>query len=117
MPNHVNRSVTDCGGSSEEIKTGAAILDYITELGRIQEKIQEAYTHAETCVQTMEDTNTYQGAAREEMAAFFQSLASNLQKMVFLYQAGAAYIQNAYQTMYYNEQQLAAWILDQMGEG
>lgn len=64
----------------------------------------------------MEDTNTYQGAARAEMEAFIQSLAANLQKMAFLYQAGAAYIQKAYQTMYYNEAQLVAWIMEQMGE-
>ena len=50
------------------------------------------------------------------MQAFFKSLASNLQKMTFLYQAAGAYIQNAYNTMYYNEQQLVAWIIEQMGE-
>ena len=56
------------------------------------------------------------GAARAEMEAFIQSFAANLQKMAFLYQAGAAYIQKAYQTMYYNEAQLVAWIMEQMGE-
>jgi len=37
--------------------------------------------------------------------------------MVFLYQAAATYIYNAYNTMYYNEQQLVEWIINQMGGG
>ena len=43
------------------------------------------------------------------MLAFFKSLASNMQKMTFLYQAAGTYIQNAYNTMYYNEQQPVVW--------
>ena len=117
MPGHVNMSCTDCGGASEEIKIGAGVLDYITELGKIQEKVQEAYTYAEVCVQNLEEEETYQGEAKAEMEAFIQSLASNLQKMVFLYQAAATYIYHAYNTMYYNEQQLVDWIINQMGEG
>ena len=116
MPSHVNMLCSDSGGVSEEIKIGAGVLDYITELGKIQEKVQEAYTYAELCVQNMENEETYQGEAKEEMEAFIQSLASNLQKMVFLYQAAATYIYNAYNTMYYNEQQLVDWIINQMGE-
>ena len=116
MPGNVNMRCTDSGGVSEEIKIGAGVLDYITELGKIQEKVQEAYTYAELCVQNMEKEETYQGEAKPEMEAFLQSLASNLQKMVFLYQASATYIYNAYHTMYYNEQQLVDWIINQMGE-
>ena len=116
MPGHINTLCSDGGGVSEEIKIGAGVLDYITELGKIQEKVQEAYTYAEACVQNLENEETYQGEAKEEMEAFIQSLASNLQKMVFLYQAAATYIYNAYNTMYYNEQQLVDWIINQMGE-
>ena len=32
---------TACSGSSEEIKIGAGVLDYISELGNIQAKIFE----------------------------------------------------------------------------
>lgn len=116
MPSHVNMLCSDSGGVSEEIKIGAGVLDYITELGKIQAKVQEAYTYAEVCVQNLENEDTYQGEAKAEMEAFIQSLASNLQKMVFLYQAAATYIYNAYNTMYYNEQQLVDWIINQMGE-
>lgn len=116
MPSPANMSCSDGGGVSEEIKIGAGVLDYITELGKIQEKVQEAYTYAEMCAQNLEDEATYQGDARTEMEAFIQSLASNLQKMVFLYQASATYIYNAYNTMYYNEQQLVDWSIEQMGE-
>ena len=94
---------TACSGSSEEIKIGAGVLDYISELGNIQAKILEAYTYSEQCVQNIESEDTYQGEAREEMLAFFKSLASNMQKMTFLYQAAGTYIQNAYNTMYYNQ--------------
>ena len=116
MASHANMMCSDGGGAPEEIKIGAGVLDYITELGKIQAKIQEAYTYAEVCVQNIENPDTYQGEALEEMEAFFKSLASNLQKMVFLYQAAASYIYNAYNTMYYNEQQLVAWVISQMGE-
>lgn len=116
MLSSANMMCSDSGGASEEIKIGAGVLDYISELGRIQVKIQEAYIYSEQCVENIELEDTYQGEAREEMQAFFKSLASNLQKMTFLYQAAGAYIQNAYNTMYYNEQQLVAWIIEQMGE-
>lgn len=82
---------TACSGSSEEIKIGAGVLDYISELGNIQAKILEAYTYSEQCVQNIESEDTYQGEAREEMLAFFKSLASNMQKMTFLYQAAGTY--------------------------
>ena len=60
MLSSANMMCSDGGGASEEIKIGAGVLDYISELGRIQAKIQEAYI--------------------------------------------------------YNEQQLVAWIIEQMGE-
>ena len=97
---------TACSGSSEEIKIGAGVLDYISELGN---------TYSEQCVQNIESEDTYQGEAREEMLAFFKSLASNMQKMTFLYQAAGTYIQNAYNTMYYNEQQVVEWVIGQIG--
>lgn len=102
-------------GSSEEIKIGAGVLDYISELENIKAKILEAYAYSEQCVQNIESEDTYQGEAREEMLAFFKSLASNMQKMTFLYQAAEVYIQNAYNTMYYNEQQLVEWVIGQIG--
>ena len=55
MPGNVNMRCTDSGGVSEEIKIGAGVLDYITELGKIQEKVQEAYTYAEVCVQILQE--------------------------------------------------------------
>ena len=45
---------TACSGSSEEIKIGAGVLDYISELGNIQAKILEAYTYSEQCVHNIE---------------------------------------------------------------
>lgn len=116
MAKYVNMNCTDSGGASEEIKIGAGVLDYITDLGKIQARIQEAYVYSEQCVENIGEKDTYQGEALEEMTAFFESLSSNLQKMTFLYQAAATYIQTAYNTMYYNEQQLVAWIIEQMGE-
>ena len=50
---------TASSGSSEEIKIGAGVLDYISELGNIQAKILEAYTYSEQCVQNIESEDTY----------------------------------------------------------
>ena len=38
-----------------------------------------------------------------------------MQKMTFLYQSAGTYIQNAYNTMYYNEQQVVEWVIGQIG--
>ena len=73
---------TACSGSSEEIKIGAGVLDYISELGNIQAKILEAYTYSEQCVQNIESEDTYRGGQRGD-ACIFKSLASNMQKMTF----------------------------------
>lgn len=100
---------------ADEIKIGEGVLDYISELGKIQTAVQNAYISAEKCVQTIEGEDTYEGDAAAEMEAFFKSLAANLQKMVFLYQASATYIYNAYNTLYYNEQQLVNWVIEQIG--
>ena len=70
---------TACSGSSEEIKIGAGVLDYISELGNIQAKILEAYTYSEQCVQNIESEDTYQGEAREEMLALMMDVDEALQ--------------------------------------
>lgn len=99
---------------SEEIKIGEAVLDYIAELGIIEEEIQEAYTYAAKCLLNLSD-GAYRGMAKDEIELFFSSLESHLQRLVLLYQAASTYISNAYKTMYYNEEQLADWIIEQMG--
>ena len=107
---------TACSGSSEEIKIGAGVLDYISELGNIQAKILEAYTYSEQCVQKYRIRGYISGGGqRGDCLHFFKSLASNMQKMTFLYQAAGTYIQNAYNTMYYNEQQVVEWVIGQIG--
>lgn len=98
---------------AEQIKIGEEVLDYIAELGKIEEEVQEAYTYAVRCVTTL--PSGYRGSAKEEMKLFFNSLESHLQRMIFLYQAASSYISNAYQTMYYNEEQLIDWIIEQIG--
>lgn len=103
--------------SDEEIKIGGEVLDYIAELGRIQEELQTAYVYAESCKANVDTGTSYKGKATEEMQLFFSSLASNLQRMLFLYQAATAYATNAYKTMYYNEEQIVDWVINQMGEG
>ena len=59
----------------------------------------------------------YRGKAKDEIKLFFDSLESHLQRMLFLYGAAFSYITNAYQTMYYNEEQLVDWVIKQMGGG
>lgn len=103
--------------NDKEIKIGEDVLDYIAELGKIQEDIQTAYIYAESCKANMDTGTSYKGKATEEMQLFFSSLASNLQRMMFLYQAATAYATNAYKTMYYNEEKLVDWVIRQMGEG
>lgn len=83
MAIHVSTVCSDGGGASEEIKIGAGVLDYITELGKIQAKIQEAYTYAEVCVQNIENPDTYQGEALEEMEAFFNRLPAICRRWCF----------------------------------
>lgn len=103
--------------SEEEIKIGEEVLDYIAELGKIQEEVQTAYVYAESCKANMDTGTSYKGKAMEELQLFCSSLASNLQRMIFLYQAATTYAFNAYKTMYYNEEQIVDWIINQMGEG
>ena len=99
---------------ADEIKIGEEVLDYIAELGNIGAELQEAYTYAVRCVTNLSE-GSYQGMAEEEVKLFFNSLESHLQRMIFLYQAAASYISNAYRTMYYNEEQLVDWIIGQIG--
>lgn len=103
--------------SEEEIKIGEEVLDYIAELGKIQEEVQTAYVYAESCKANMDTGTSYKGKATEELQLFCSSLASNLQRMTFLYQAAVTYAFNAYKTMYYSEEQIVDWVINQMGEG
>lgn len=111
-----NTSSSGTNSSADEIKTGEGILEYTLEIGKIQEKLEQAYSNLISCIQNMEREETYQGDAKVEITSFLYSLESNLQKMIFLYQAAASYINNTYMTMYYNEKQLAEWISKQMGD-
>lgn len=98
----------------EEIKIGKEVQDYISELGTIQEELEEAYAYAVRCKDNV-SKGAYKGTARDEINLFFDSLESHIQRMLFLYQAASSYITNAYQTMYYNEEQLVDWVIEQMG--
>lgn len=51
------------------------------------------------------------------MAAFFNSLESNMQKLIMFYSAATSYIQSTYRDMYYNDQQLADWMAKQIDGG
>lgn len=99
----------------EEIKIGEEVLSYIGRLGEIQGELEEAYSYARKCLGNLSE-GAYEGQAREEMELFFCSLESHLQRMMLLYQAAASYIATAYQTMYYNEEQLVDWVIGQLGE-
>ena len=99
----------------EEIKIGEEVLSYIGELGEIQAELEEAYRYALNCLGNLSE-GAYEGQAGEEIQLFFSSLESHLQRMILLYQAAASYISTAYQTMYYNEEQLAEWVIGQLGE-
>ena len=100
----------------EEIKVGEEVLDYISELEGIQEELKEVYAHAVRCKDNLSQ-GAYRGKAKHEIKLFFDSLESHLQRMLFLYGAASSYITNAYQTMYYNEEQLVDWVIKQMGGG
>lgn len=103
-------------GNVSEIKIGEAVLDYTTTLSQIRETITTAYAAAESCRQIINTEGTYEGDAKTEMVAFFESLAAHLQKMVILYQVAESYLCNTYRTMYYNEEQIVNWIAKQFEE-
>ncbi len=100
-----------------EIGIGEEVLDYISELMMIQEELQEAELYAISCKSNVMGAEGYQGEAKEELELFFNSLESHLQRMIFLYQASSSYIKNAYQTLWYNEEQVMDWIVNQIGGG
>ncbi len=104
-------------GSVKEIKVGEELLEYVSELGAIEEKIREAYAGVIRCMENLYDEDTYQGEAAAEMDAFFMSLEANLQKIMSLYQVAAAYVAKVYTEMYHNDEQLAAWMVQELGGG
>lgn len=117
MSDNVTGSTTGGGGSANEIKIGEGILGYVTQLGDIIEKVRAAYAYAESCAENMGSEGTYEGGAHDEMAAFFNSLESNMQKLIMFYSAATSYIQSTYRDMYYNDQQLADWMAKQIDGG
>ena len=66
-------------------------------------EVQTAYVYAESCKVNMDTGTSYKRKGMEELQLFCSSLASNLQRMIILYQAATTYAFNAYKTMYYNE--------------
>lgn len=99
----------------EEIKIGEEVLDYIADLEVIRNDLEEVYADALRCKDNLSH-GAYKGKAKKEMKIFFDSLESHLQRMLFLYGAASSYITNAYQTMYYNEEQLVDWVINRMEE-
>lgn len=102
------------GCAESVIKVGDELLDYVSELGKIQELLQNAYTYAVQCRTNIQEEDTYKGEAYEEMEAFFMSLEAHIQKMIFLYQAVATYVSKVYTEMYYNDERLAQWAMNEI---
>ena len=92
-------------------------MEYVSDLGRIQETLQSAYATAIVCIKNVGQEDAYQGEALEEMEAFFQSLEAHLQKMILLYQVASAYVSKVYTEMYYNEEQLISWAVQELQGG
>lgn len=96
------------------IKIGAAVLSYLSEIISAKEDILSAWETAENCKTIASDEETYKGAAKDEIDGYFDSLVTNLQQLYFLYDAAEKYVESTYTTMYYNEAQLSAWLMEQM---
>lgn len=97
-----------------EIKTGDALLNYESQLISVIRILGEAF---QTCnnVQQRLESGMYQGRAMEDMRQYFQMLSVHISQLMVLYQKGAQYVMNTYQTAYENDEQLQQWILDNFG--
>ena len=102
------------GGASRVVKIGEELLEYASKLGEIQETLQNAYVGVIKCIENLQSEDTYKGIATTEMNAFFASLEANIQKMIILYQTSAIYVNKVYSEMYYNEEQLVTWAINQI---
>lgn len=96
------------------VRVGEELLDYVSELGKVQELIQDAYAYAVQCVTNVQEEDTYEGEAATEMENFFLSLEAHLQKMIFLYQAAATYMCSVYTEVCYNDEQLVDWMVKEI---
>jgi len=93
------------------VRVGEELLDYVLELGNVQELLQDAHIHAVQCIANVQEEDTYEGEAFTEMENFFLSLEAHLQKMIFLYQAAATYMCNVYTEVNYSDEQLVDWMV------
>mgnify|MGYP003303596053 CR=1 FL=1 len=90
--------------------------DYIFDVEGISNDINQAYLYVKQCNSLMDEIETYEGDARDEMYLFFRSLSSHVQKMMTLYKTAQVYLSNTYTTSYYTEKQLVDWIINKIGE-
>ena len=100
----------------DRICIGNAILDYLEDIKKIVEQLQDAYILTVECRTLVESDQVYKGKAKDEMYLFFASLEANIQKMIFLYNAASSYASNVYQSFYYDEQQLVEHVISMIGE-
>ncbi len=94
-----------------EIKVGGEdVLNYASEFLAISQLLEEAYVYCARAENRINE-DMYQGKALDEMKLFFRSLSSNTSKLYLLYQKAFQYTQNTYKEFYYNDRQLAQWVI------
>lgn len=106
--------MSNASSVSEEVKIGEELLEYASKLGEIEETLQSAYARIIKCIENLQSEDTYKGIATTEMNAFFASLEANIYKMATFYQISAIYVNKVYAEMYYNEEQLVTWAINEI---
>lgn len=102
---------------TDEVIIGTELLDYATELTAVMVSLSKAQQMAQEIVNKLADDEFYCGEAAEVLYTFANSLNAHLQRLIMLYQKGALYTTNTYETMYKSDEALAAWLIKNMGAG
>lgn len=101
----------------ENLVIGSELLDYMTALTDIAAELVNAQTVMAEIKNTLNDGETYEGEAKDSMAAFVESLSAHIERLQMFYQKAASYAYSTYESMYQSDAAMAAWILKQMDEG
>lgn len=97
----------------EEIVLSDELWDYYVAVGEISAMIQNAYALAISGSEIVNDTNTYQGIAYDELFFFTAATVGHLQKLMMLYSAAETYLINTFQEKC-EEDELLDWIFSHL---
>jgi uncharacterized protein YukE len=96
----------------DEIKIGEALLDYVTRVSSISGTLLEAYVAAAASESAVKEN--YTGKANNEITAYYFGLKEHIARLINFFETAGSYISMTYMEMYRNDEQLAAWIANQL---